>query len=161
MNTQKSMINIANHQQKIRRLADFFNFLFRRIQTVDNKPQKIPLTTWRILGYNTFKQMPKINHRLSVAFFIFVKIPVFWDFLPPPKKTPNLNVVFRRGNNQHEARLDTYFGIYLVDNRHMGKTHSFGGLRTKLSAIGYSRFLSRYTRKKMISKTLDVYNSLV
>lgn len=35
-----------------------------------------------------------------------------------------------------------------------------GGLRTKLSAIGYSRFLSRYTRKKMISKTLDVYNSL-
>ena len=33
-------------------------------------------------------------------------------------------------------------------------------LRTKLGVVGYSRFLSRYTRKKMIAKTLDIYNSL-
>lgn len=34
-------------------------------------------------------------------------------------------------------------------------------LRVKLSALGYSRYLSRYTLKKMLSKTIDIYNSLV
>ena len=34
------------------------------------------------------------------------------------------------------------------------------GLRTKLGAIGYSRFLSRYTRKKMLEKTIDIYKSV-
>ena len=34
------------------------------------------------------------------------------------------------------------------------------GLRTKLGAIGYSRFLSRYTRKKMLEKTINIYKSV-
>lgn len=34
-------------------------------------------------------------------------------------------------------------------------------LRVKLSTLGYSRYLSRYTLKKMLSKTIDIYNSLV
>lgn len=35
------------------------------------------------------------------------------------------------------------------------------GLRTRMAVVGYSRFVARYTRKKMVEETIRLYNNLI
>ncbi|MCM1294929.1 MAG: glycosyltransferase family 4 protein [Muribaculaceae bacterium] len=54
----------------------------------------------------------------------------------------------------HEINLNQY-------ERHMLRIIENRAVRIKQGAIGYSRFISRYTRKRMLDDTIKIYRSLV
>lgn len=62
--------------------------------------------------------------------------------------------LYTKMNDKHEINTEDYANnmLRIIENK---------ALRTKLSIFAYSRYLERYTAKRMINQTIDVYKKMI